>query len=341
MARRPRRDQPGSWHHVVNRALAKRPYYEARSEKRFFLARLAYEVRAGRLEVHAFSLMTTHFHLLVRSPVGELSNSMRRIQNSYSRQFNRRHKRDGPLIRARYFSKRVDSDTYRRAVVRYIDANAVRAGMTPNAANYEFGSARAFLTGRYPPWLSTAWIASRATELTGAQSFDCETYLRAFGPRDAGCVDAIVELVEARMASARDLDPLDDLIGRTPLQVRKWMSRKAALADGMKVGLPVCGPTAVARAVASHLPQGGDWIVDRGGRSWRGSELAQAGLLRDLSAEPFEKIGQRLGLGSSAASRRVNFHRELMRTDSAYAARLAEIARVAIDEVGLAGAGMR
>jgi hypothetical protein len=61
MARRPRRDEPGSWHHVVNRAIAKRPYFETRSDKRYFLARLASKGRDGCLEVHAFCLMTTHF----------------------------------------------------------------------------------------------------------------------------------------------------------------------------------------------------------------------------------------------------------------------------------------
>lgn len=72
MARRPRRNAPGSWRHVVNRAIGKRPYFETRSDQRYFLSRLAREVRRSTLEVHAYCLMTTHFHLLVRSPVGEL-----------------------------------------------------------------------------------------------------------------------------------------------------------------------------------------------------------------------------------------------------------------------------
>lgn len=223
MARRPRRDQPESWHHVVHRALAKRPYFETRSDKRYFLAQIAHEVRAGRLELHAFSLMTTHFHLLVRSPVGESSNSMRRIQNAYSRYFNRRRKRDDPLIRARYFSR----------------------GSTPTRND----------------------ARSRALELTGAATLDGETN---------------------------------------------------------------------SRAVASHARERGDWIVERGGRDWRRCVLAKAGLLRDLSAESFESIGRQLGLGVSAAARRVHLHRELLQSDSDYAGRLAEMARAAINEVGLA-----
>ena len=67
MARRNRRDRPGSWHHVVNRGIAKRPLFEDKSDVRYFLSRLALEVRRGRLEIHAFCVLTTHFHLLVRT----------------------------------------------------------------------------------------------------------------------------------------------------------------------------------------------------------------------------------------------------------------------------------
>ena len=48
-------------------------------------------MRAGLIEVHVWCVMTTHFHLLVRSPVGRLSDGMRMVQREYSRAFNRRH----------------------------------------------------------------------------------------------------------------------------------------------------------------------------------------------------------------------------------------------------------
>ena len=70
MARRNRCDTPGSWHHVVNRGIAKRPLFEDRDDIRYFLSRLAHEVRRGRIEVHAYCILTTHYHLLVRSPRG-------------------------------------------------------------------------------------------------------------------------------------------------------------------------------------------------------------------------------------------------------------------------------
>ena len=104
MARQPRHDDPGSWHHVMNRALARRSLFETSEDIRFFLACVARAVRRGQIEVHAWCILTTHFHMLVRSPKGELSAAMRRIQNRYVRHFNRKRRRDGTLVRGRYRS---------------------------------------------------------------------------------------------------------------------------------------------------------------------------------------------------------------------------------------------
>lgn len=331
MARRPREDEPGSWHHVVNRAIAKRPYFERRSDQRYFLSRLAKEVREGRIEVHAYCLMTTHFHLLVRSPVGALSEAMRRIQYGYSRHFNRLRKRDGPLVRARFFSKRVSTDLYRRTIVRYIDINPVRARLVTASAQYEFGSARAYAGRGSPAWLSRDWVERRALELTGDRRFTARTYRRAFGPRGREDVEAVCAFVDERMGSAADLDPLDDLVGSTPDEVRRWMRRKALLADGHEVGLPVCGAAGLARALDSDLVRNGEWLVDRRGRTWRGSELARVGLLRRLGSAPWPAVAALSGCTVDLARRRHAEHRGAMREDPSHAARVERIAAAAIE----------
>lgn len=330
MARRPRADTAGSWHHVVNRAIAKRPYFETRSDKRFFLARLAAEVRTGRLEVHAYCLMTTHFHILVRSPVGEMSEAMRRVQCAYSRYFNRRRRRDGPLIRARYFSKRVDTDSYRRMVVRYIDANAVRAGIVRVSAEHEFGSARAFIVGPLPIWLSSDWIVPRALEGSGGTELDAVSYLSTFGPSDGENLDSLCRLIELRMASSAELDPLDDLVGKTPHQVRRWLARKARLADGMQIGLPVCEPRAVQRAVELRVDERGEWLVERDSRTWKGSRLALSGLLKDLCCMPYAGIARFCGISPWTATRQVEVHRASTLECGAHAAAVSQIAHEAL-----------
>lgn len=330
MPRRPRADAPGSWHHAINRAIGKRPYFETRSDQRYFLSRLAYEVRAGRIEVHAYCLMTTHFHLLLRSPVGELSEAMRRIQSAYSRHFNRSHKRDGPLIRARFFSKRVGSDAYRRAVVRYIDANAVRAGVVGRAINYEFGSARSFLTRSYPPWLATDWIASYSKVRSNRSEFDASAYLAAFGPPIGEDLDSLRSMIELRLSSPSELDPFEDLVGANPVDVQRWMASKARLADGMQIGLPVCGPALVSQTVDRYLQANGEWHFDTERRSWRGSKLAHTGLLRDLCSLPFSQIASLTGVSPWQVQKQARVHHKAMEQDQGYATIVAALAHSAV-----------
>jgi REP element-mobilizing transposase RayT len=330
MARRPRGDFPGSWHHVVNRAIAKRPYFEARSDQRYFLARLADEVRVGRIEVHAYCLMTTHFHLLVRSPKGELSEAMRRVQCAYSRYFNRRRRRDGPLIRARYFSKRIDTGLYWRAVVRYIDENAVRAGIVPSSCDYEFCSARAFLRGRCPPWLTRDAIEQRALGIAHSDQFSPSVYLAAYGPHRAEDLDSLCDVVESRMRSARELDPLEDLVGATPRQVREWMQRKAVLADGMEVGLPVCGVAGLRRVIDRELVQRGEWFLDRNGDTWRGSQLTWIGLCRGLCGLPVSRIAGLVGRSEWHVRHESALFRSFLAEDAEHAARAERVASAAL-----------
>jgi hypothetical protein len=236
-------------------------------------------------------------------------------------------------VRARFRSRRVDSDRYRHAVVRYIDANPVRAGVAPTAPEHEFGSARAYVLGSQPRWLCTDWVARRAVEVTGAASFGPQAYLHAFGPAAVGDVEAMVDLVEARMASAGGVDAIDDLIGRAPAQVRAWLASKARLADGVPLGLPVCGPSSVARALAHHLGVEGEWVLEDNGRTWRGSQVAHVGLLRHLAATPIERIGRLVGIGNAATRRRVALHRDLLAADGDYRARIGRIAKRALDEL--------
>ena len=69
----------------MNRGLTHRTVFENRKDRRTFLSLLARAVREGRIELHSYCLLTTHFHLLVRSIDGRLSETMRRRAGSASR----------------------------------------------------------------------------------------------------------------------------------------------------------------------------------------------------------------------------------------------------------------
>ena len=79
MPSRRAKDYPGAWWHVTNRGIAKRTAFENGHDVETFLALLGTQVEGGLLEVHAYAVMTTHLHLLVRSPQGRLPRAMQLV----------------------------------------------------------------------------------------------------------------------------------------------------------------------------------------------------------------------------------------------------------------------
>ena len=323
MARRSREDSPGSYHHVMNRALARRPLFEDGDDIRYFLSRLAREVRRGRIEILAWCVMTTHFHLLVRSPRGEMSEAMGLAQNEFVRFFNRRHRRDGSLMRGRYRSKCVDSLAYRRALVRYIDANPVMARIVSHPWRYTWCSARQYVGGECPPWLATDWIAEEVAAGRHAEKPFGDAYASTFHARSP---EADRGLVEARTRCAiAGADDLDMLVDAAPERVRMWMRRKARVADGCEIGLPVCDELSVLRAVAARRALGVD--RRRPGRGLAADPLTviEIGLLRSLTGATWDRIAERTGKSRTSVQRTAALHAKWIEEDETAAAITTEL----------------
>jgi hypothetical protein len=70
--------------------------------------------------------MRNHFHLAVKTPLGNLKEFMRHFNISYTSYFNRRHKRVGHLYQGRYKAFLIDADSYLQEVTRYVHLNPTR-----------------------------------------------------------------------------------------------------------------------------------------------------------------------------------------------------------------------
>ncbi len=321
-----RLDEPGAWHHVMNRGIAKRTLFEGSGDIRFFLSRLAWAVHAEQIEIHSFCVMTTHFHLLVRSTAGRLSEVMRQVQLDYVRRFNRSRRRDGPLVRGRFASKPVLSWNYRRILVRYIDRNPVSAGICSTAGEYPYGSAVHYLLPIGPPWLERTWVESEVREATGHAEYDPEDYVRVFGCAS----DVEASFVERRLTSRGSADALDDLLEATPDRVLAWMRWKTRLADGTEPGVPVVAADCVDSAVR-RARDGGLDVLLRAGKSDLVAEI-HAGLLRNLAGASFLEIGQRTLRSTSNASVLSGRYSNRVFSDESFALHAARIAQHALAE---------
>ncbi|MCB9688843.1 MAG: hypothetical protein H6738_21950 [Alphaproteobacteria bacterium] len=108
MPRPPRSDPPGTWHLVTNRGAGGRSIFEDEEDQADFLALLGPISARNGVELTAYALASTDFHLLVRSWRGRLSETMRQLQQHWTQLANRRHGWDGPLFHPRFTSRIVE-----------------------------------------------------------------------------------------------------------------------------------------------------------------------------------------------------------------------------------------
>jgi hypothetical protein len=86
------------------------------------------------VKLYSYVLMSNHFHLLVETPLGNLSEFMRHFNISYTGYFNHRHQRAGHVYQGRYKSILVDKEAYLTLLSRYIHLNPIRTRLLAKAS---------------------------------------------------------------------------------------------------------------------------------------------------------------------------------------------------------------
>ena len=140
MSRPLRIEYPGAWYHVMNRGRRGERIFRSPKDYEVFIGLLQEAVELWDVRISAYCLMSNHYHLLIQTPQGNISRSMRHINGVYTQRYNRIHKCDGQLFRGRYKSILVEQDSYLLELVRYIHRNPVRAGMVEKLSEYLWSS---------------------------------------------------------------------------------------------------------------------------------------------------------------------------------------------------------
>ncbi len=138
MARRPRYVFSDGSFHVTARGAGRIAIYRDDDDCRTFLGLLGLVARTHRWRVHAFCLMTNHYHLVVEATVAQLSAGFQRLNGRYAQSFNGRHGRWGHLFGERFWSGQIEDEDELGAVCRYVVANPVRAGLCAYPADWRW-----------------------------------------------------------------------------------------------------------------------------------------------------------------------------------------------------------
>jgi putative transposase len=132
---------PGVAVHVIQRGNNRVACFRHENDYLMYLAHLRQLAEKYDCAVHAYCLMTNHVHLLMTpGAAGACTGLMRDLGQRYVQYFNRRHERTGTLWEGRFRSCIAESAQYVLGCYRYIELNAVRAGMVDHPTGYLWSS---------------------------------------------------------------------------------------------------------------------------------------------------------------------------------------------------------
>src|SRR3954466_8008201 len=130
MARLPRPIDDGLIYHAINRGNNRADVFTDPGDHEAFLAALARTQLRYPFDLLGYCLMTNHFHLLLRPAPGQsISRVLQSLTVAHTRRYHRRHRSVGHFWQGRFRSPVVQDDEHLLVVLRYIEANPLRAGM--------------------------------------------------------------------------------------------------------------------------------------------------------------------------------------------------------------------
>ena len=131
MPRQVRIQYPGAIYHVMSRGNRRADIYLDDVDRQDFLKTLAEACQKTGWQVHAYCLMSNHYHLVLETPNANLVTGMAWLQSTYTIRLNHRHKLIGHVLSGRYKAQLVEGsgNGYLRSACDYVHLNPVRGGL--------------------------------------------------------------------------------------------------------------------------------------------------------------------------------------------------------------------
>lgn len=172
-------------YHLTSRGNGRQIIFQEDADRQHFLAQLQDNLETFDVVLHAFVLMTNHYHLLVRTRRANCSRFAQRLNTSYALYYRYKHDHPGHLFQGRYTAKLVDGDTYLLRLTRYIHLNPVK---TDEAKHFNLKQRIARLSeyrwSSYPGYVSAAravpWVDYRVLKNYGRSWREARQHYQRF-----------------------------------------------------------------------------------------------------------------------------------------------------------------
>jgi len=152
----------GLIYHAINRGNNRERVFYGAGDFRAFLKALAQTQLRYPFRLFGYCLMSNHFHLVLQPEDGQsISRILQSLTVTHTWHYHRHHKSVGHVWQGRFKSPILQSDEHLLTVLRYVEANPLRAGMVGDLADYPWSSYAAhglgqadLLLSEAPPWAS-------------------------------------------------------------------------------------------------------------------------------------------------------------------------------------------
>lgn len=141
MGRLPRTIDDGLVYHAFSRGNNRTEVFGDDEDRVAFLEALARTKERYPFRLFGYCLMTDHFHLLIRPESGQsVSRILQSLTVAHTWHYHKRHQSSGHVWQGRFKSPVIQDDRHLLVVLRYIEANPLRARMVANPADYRWSS---------------------------------------------------------------------------------------------------------------------------------------------------------------------------------------------------------
>ena len=131
----------GFVYHVLNRGNGKQKVFHKNQDYKAFIALMIEAKKRYDIKILAYCLMPNHFHIVVMpSQAEDLSKWMQWLMTSHVRRYHHHYGTSGHVWQGRFKSFIVQEDNYLITLLRYVEANPVRAGMVNSAIDWKWSS---------------------------------------------------------------------------------------------------------------------------------------------------------------------------------------------------------